>query len=77
MPKFENTFPSIQLQSYLNEPRADGAVLLFTGTPKDGMASVKKATMSEFLAAWEDNWKRLDVLGASRAISIPFPTTPL
>jgi hypothetical protein len=60
MPKFEKTFPSIQLQSYFNEPRADGAILPFTGTPKDGMASMKKATMGVYLVAWEDNWKRLD-----------------
>jgi hypothetical protein len=57
MPKSKKNFPSVQLQSYLNEPRAAGSVPKFTALTED-VASTKEAAMREYLVAWEEKWKR-------------------
>ena len=59
MPKPKKTFLSVQLQSYLDEPRADGSTLTVTIQVSDA-ASAKEAAMREYLMAWEKNWKLID-----------------
>jgi hypothetical protein len=56
MPKSKKTFPSVQLQSYLHEPRGDGSTPAVTIQAVDA-ASTKEAEMREYLVAWEKNWK--------------------
>jgi hypothetical protein len=55
MPKF----PSVQLRSYLHEPRADGSTPAVAIQAADA-ASTKEAAMREYLVAWEKNWKLID-----------------
>jgi hypothetical protein len=55
MPTPKKTFPSIQLQSYLNEPQGDGPMRAFM-TQVD-LASTNGAAMREYVLAWEKNWK--------------------
>ena len=59
MPKSKKTFLSVQLQSYLDEPRADGPTPTVTIQASDA-ASAKEAAMREYLVAWEKNWKLID-----------------
>jgi hypothetical protein len=59
MPRSKKTFLSVQLQSYLDEPRADGSTPAVTIQGSD-VASAKEASMREYLLAWEKNWKLID-----------------
>ena len=59
MPKSKKTFVSVQLQSYLDEPRVDGSTPAVT-IPAPDAALAKEAAMREYLMAWEKNWKLID-----------------
>ena len=59
MPRSQNIYPSAQLQTFLNEPRAHGSVSPFT-TAVQGANARKNAEIEEYLVAWEQNWKRLE-----------------
>lgn len=61
MPKSKETFLSVQLQSYLHEPRADGSTPTVVIQAVDA-ASTKEAAMREYVLAWEKNWKFISTI---------------
>lgn len=65
MPTPQKPFPSVQLQSYITEPRAHGSVPPFTVIATDEAAASKQAGMKEYLAAWEESWNRIGHLGST------------
>ena len=65
MPKPQESIPSVQLQSYIREPRAHGSVPPFVVTATDEAATSKEAGMKEYLANWEENWNRIGHLGSA------------
>lgn len=77
MPKPKKALPSVQLQSYLDEPRDDGAVLTFTASTHHAV-STKEAAMRQYLVAWEAKWKRMAssgyVLSNCQSFSMEFFT---
>ena len=62
MPTPKKPFPSVQLQSYITEPRAHGSVPPFIVVATDEAVTSKEAGMKECLAVWEENWKRLGTI---------------
>ena len=72
MPTPKKPFPSVQLQSYITEPRAHGSVPPFVVVATDEAATSKEAGMKECLAAWEENWKRLGAIRYVPTDGMPF-----
>ena len=66
MPKPQEPFPSVQLQSYITEPRAHGSVPPFVVITNGEAATSKEAGIKEYLANWEENWNRIGHLGSTR-----------
>jgi hypothetical protein len=65
MPNPQEPLPSVQLQSYITEPRVHGSVPPFIVAETDEAATSKEAGMKEYLAAWEENWSRIGDLGSA------------
>ena len=61
MPDHVKQHPSVPVQRFLAEPRAQGSTVPVVASAENPMLA-KKKEIAAYLAGWEENWKQLNAL---------------